>query len=121
VKAFAQRLVMDHSQANQQLMPIAQQDRVGAPEATDKEHGSSLAKLQSLNGPAIDRVFVQMQIEDHKKDVQYLQKEASTAKDPQLKSFIQKTLPALERPPQMALQIEGELSTSGSTTGAPHR
>jgi hypothetical protein len=62
-----------------------------------------------------------MQIEDHKKDVQYLHKQTSTAKDPQLKSFIQKTLPALERPSQMALQIEGELSTSGSTTGAPHR
>jgi hypothetical protein len=29
-----------------------------------------------------------MQIDDHKKDVQYLQNEASTAKDPQLKSFI---------------------------------
>jgi hypothetical protein len=91
------------------------------PKATDKEHGSRSLSCK-LNGPASDRVFVQMQIANHKKDVQYLQKEASTAKDPQLKSFIHsKTLPALERPPQMAQLIEGELSTSGSTTGAPHR
>jgi putative membrane protein len=116
VKSFAQRLVTDHSKANQQLTQIAQRDGAEPPKAADKEHDALLAKLQKLNGPAFDRAFVQAQVEDHKKDVQYFQKEASAVKDPQLKSFIQQTLPVMEQHLQMAQQIESELSASGGTT-----
>jgi putative membrane protein len=115
VKTFAQRLVSDHSKANQQLMSIAQRDSVSPPKSADKEHSALQARLAKLNGQAFDRAFVQAQVEDHQKDIQYLQQQARAVQDPNLKSFIQQTLPVMQQHLQMAEQIENQMTGSGST------
>jgi putative membrane protein len=116
VKTFAQRLVSDHTKANQQLMPIAQRDGVSPPKSVDKEHSTLQARLAKLNGQAFDRAFVQAQVEDHRKDIQYLQQQAQAVQDPNLKSFIQQTLPVMQQHLQMAEQIENQVTGSGSSS-----
>jgi putative membrane protein len=121
VKSLAQRLITDHGQANQQLMSIAQRDGVSALMAADKEHSALLSKLQKLNGPEFDRAFMRAQIDDHTKEIQYFKKEEDAVKDPQLKSFIQQTLPVMQQHLQMAQQIGRELPASGSTSPPANR
>jgi putative membrane protein len=120
VKAFAQRLVTDHTKANERLMSIAQSERVSPPTGVDQEHIALRSKLEGLSGSSFDRAFVQAQIDGHKKDIQYLQKEANAVKDAKLKTFIQQTLPVMQQHLQMAHQIETQLSSSGSSVAPKH-
>lgn len=115
VKTFAQRLVSDHTKANQQLMSIAQRDGATPPKSADKEHSALQARLAKLNGQAFDRAFVQAQVEDHQKDIRYLQQQAQAVQDPNLKSFIRETLPVMQQHLQMAEQIENQVTGSGSS------
>jgi putative membrane protein len=115
VKSLGQRLAADHGKANQQLASIAQSDGVSLPKNIDREERAQLSKLEKLNGAAFDQAFVQAQIKDHQKDIQYFQKEASTVKDPQLKSYIQQTLPVMQQHLQMAQEVQTQLTSSGST------
>ncbi len=117
VKAFAQRLVQDHSQANQQLQSLAQRDNIQVPTQPDRHENEDVAKLQKLNGAAFDREFVQMQVRDHQKDIQYFQREAKQLKDPELQSFAQQTLPVLEQHLQMAQRLAGQPGLTGSSSG----
>jgi putative membrane protein len=125
VKQLAQRLVADHTKANQQLQQIAEQEGVTPPKGMSQEQSDTRAKLEKLNGAAFDRAFLQGQVQDHQKDVQYFQREANTLQDPKLKSFAQQTLPVLQQHLQMAQQAESQLSSSGSSNptagGATHR
>jgi putative membrane protein len=115
VKALGQRLAADHGKANQQLMSIAQGGGVSLPTNLDRKERAQISKLEKLDGAAFDKTFVQAQVKDHQKDIQYFQKEAGTVKDPQLKSYIQQTLPVMQQHLQMAQQVQTQLTSSGGT------
>ncbi len=49
-----------------------------------------------------------MMVEDHDKDVKAFQDKASNASDPDLKTFVTKTLPTLQEHQRMAREIKGK-------------
>jgi putative membrane protein len=102
VKTFAQRLVTDHSKANQQLLSIARGEDVSPAKSADTEHSALQTRFAKLNGQSFDRALVQAQVEDHQKDIQYLQQQERVVPDPNLKSFIQQTLLVMQQCLQMA-------------------
>jgi len=55
VKSFAQMMVTDHTKANQELMPLAQQLGVQAPATLDAKHKAIADKLAKLHGAEFDR------------------------------------------------------------------
>jgi putative membrane protein len=95
VKAFGQRMVTDHSKANQQLMELAANKGLTLtktlPADMQKEHD----KLASLSGAEFDRMYMQHMLKDHKKDVSEFEKESQKATDTGVRSFVQQTLPVL--------------------------
>src|SRR4051812_35854329 len=52
VKKFAQRMVDDHSKANEELKQIAQSKSIKLPEELEAKHKSLMQRLEKLNGPA---------------------------------------------------------------------
>jgi putative membrane protein len=118
VKALAQHLAADHTKANQQLQQIAQKEGVKVPQGAEKEKSATLTKLEKLNGAAFDRAFLEEQVQDHQKDIQFFQHEATTLQNPQLKSFAQQTLPVLQRHLQMAQQAEAQMGSGSSVKGS---
>ena len=120
VKSFAQRLVTDHTKANEQLATVARSEGVTPPTTPDQEQSATRTKLEGLRGSAFDRAFVQAQVEDHQKDIAYLQKEEGTVKNAKLRSFIEQTLPVMQQHLQIAEKIGAQLSGSG-TTAPPER
>jgi putative membrane protein len=116
VKSLAQRLVTDHTRANQQLKQLAQKEGVSVPTGLDKDQKDLRARLEKLNGAAFDRAFVDAQVKDHQKDVKFYQDEGSRLQDPQLKSFAQQTLPVLQEHLQMAERAESQVGASGSSS-----
>jgi putative membrane protein len=102
VKQFAQRMVTDHTQANQELLQLAKSQNLDVPTQVDAKHKSDMDMLRGMNGTAFDTAYMQHMVQDHQKDVAEFQKQAQSGGDPALKSFAVKYLPVLQQHLQMA-------------------
>jgi putative membrane protein len=102
VKQFAQRMVQDHTQANQELMQLGKSENLTLPTQIDATHKSETDRLTALSGNAFDTAYMQQMIRDHQKTVADFQKQAQSGTDAALKAFAQKQLPILQQHLQMA-------------------
>jgi putative membrane protein len=96
VKKFGQRMVDDHSKANDQLKQLAESKGVTLPTTLDAQDKATKARLEKLSGEQFDRAYMNDMVKDHTKDVSEFQKVSKTAKDPDVKNFASQTLPTLE-------------------------
>jgi putative membrane protein len=109
VRQFGQRMVDDHTKANEELMQLASSKGMTLPTAPDPKHASEVQKLSALSGEKFDREYVKMMVKDHKKDVGEFQKAASRGSDPDLKAFAARTLPTLQEHLQMIQRINDKM------------
>jgi len=115
VKEFGQRMVTDHSKANDELKQLASSKGITLPSDTDKKHKATYARIQKLHGAAFDSAYVKDMLEDHQKDVADFRKEANKGQDPDIKSWAAKTLPTLEEHLTMVKGIRSErMSKTGN-------
>jgi putative membrane protein len=120
VKAFGQRMVTDHSKANDQLKQVAAGMNVTLPadvKAADKAEANRLSKM---TGPAFNRAYIQYMVKDHKKDVSDFAKEAKRGHG-DVQSFASTTLPTLQEHLKMAQDLHSRLggkSSASSKSGA---
>ncbi len=122
VKKFGQRMVDDHSKANDQLKQIAQQKGVQLPTDLDAKDKALKDRLSGLSGAQFDHVYMRHMLQDHKMDVAEFQKEANSGSDPDVKNFASQTLPTLQSHLQEAQQVrQAEMmkhGKKGSTTAS---
>ena len=111
VKQFGQRMVDDHSKANQELMSLAQSKGITLPTEIDEKHKKDMTKLSSLSGAEFDREYGKMMLSDHRKDVSEFEKQSTKGMDADLKAFATKTLPTLKEHLQMAESLPGAKAT----------
>lgn len=95
VKQFGQRMVEDHGAANQELMQLAENKGMKLDDKTPKPD-RLMERLSKLQGPDFDREYVKAMVKDHKQDVAEFKRMHSGAVDPNLKAWVDKTLPTLE-------------------------
>ncbi len=95
VKQFAAQMVADHGKANEELMGIAASRRVKLPTEPDGKQRRSLERLGKLLGPDFDRAYMKMMVDDHRKDVKEFERQAKSARDPEVRDFAARTLATL--------------------------
>jgi putative membrane protein len=113
VKAFAKRMVADHSNVEARLMQLVQSKGFQIPrEATDPP----VEDLMLKNTPAkdFDRVYVRMMVTGHRQTVQLFEKYALTGKDPIVKTFAQQTLPVLKEHLAAITAIDDSMKNAAS-------
>lgn len=110
VKEFAQRMVADHSKANDELKTIASQKNVPLPTALDAKHKATQEKFSKLKGAAFDRAYMMHMITGHKEAVALFQREAKTGKDSDLKAFAEKILPTIQEHLKLAQDVSAKSS-----------
>jgi len=115
VKAYAQKIVDDHTALNNQLQPVAQRFGVAAPAKLDKKDQAEYDKLSALSGDAFDKAYVQAMVADHKKDLQAFKDEASNTYDQQLKTAAKQGTMVISQHYQMAQKLATQV---GSGKGA---
>jgi putative membrane protein len=113
VKQFGERMVKDHSQADDQLKGIAQSQHVSLPTELDPPHKSAKAMLSKKAGAQFDEAYMRLMVQDHTKTVNKFKREAAASHDPTVKRFAQQSLPILESHLQEARQVQGQLKSSG--------
>lgn len=114
VKQFGQRMVDDHSKANQELMTLASSKGMTLPTAIDEKHQKDVTKLSGMSGAEFDRAYSKMMLKDHEKDVKEFERQSTRGGDPDLRAFAAKTLPTLQEHLQMARALPGNEGSGGS-------
>ena len=102
VKSFGQRMVTDHSAANDQLTQLLQKKEMAPPTILLEKHQRIVARLEKLSGAEFDKEYMKEMVKDHKDVVAAFKKEAEDGKDPELKEFANTTLPVLREHLKMA-------------------
>lgn len=95
MKKFGQRMVDDHSKANDKLKQLASQKKVALPQDLNAKDKATKASLE-LSGEQFDQAYMKDMVKDHKKDVSDFTRESKAAHDPDVKQFAADTLPTLE-------------------------
>jgi putative membrane protein len=95
VKKFAERMVTDHTKANDELKEVASSKGMTLPHRLSVKDEAAKQKLSALSGDQFDKAYMSDMLKDHMKDVGDFQRECSTASDPAVKHFAMQTLPTL--------------------------
>ena len=112
VRQYGQKMIDDHSRANDALKAAATQEGITLPASPDKKHEALREKLEKLSGPQFDEAYKKAMLRDHKEDVVAFEKEANAGNSP-VQKFAADTLPTLKD----HLQMIEELSESASRPG----
>ncbi|MBR8034342.1 DUF4142 domain-containing protein [Burkholderia vietnamiensis] len=105
VRAFAKRMVADHSKANAQLNQIAA--RKGIKPQVEQVTDPDVEALRGKQGKDFDTAYVAAAgPEAHRKTIALFETEARDGKDAQLRAFAQATLPKLKHHLSMAEALQ---------------
>lgn len=96
VKQYGHHMVEDHTQAQLKLEELARQENVTLPREPGAEHRQKMEDLRRLSGTEFDKAFMGLMVEDHQKAVTLFETASRQAKDEQVKTFAEKTLPVLK-------------------------
>ena len=108
VKDFGQKLVDDHSAANDKLRQIATSHNLALPASLPADKQKELDKLAKLSGKAFDKEFVQMVgMKDHQHDIAQFEKASREAKADDLRAFAKDALPTLHQHLSTASKLPG--------------
>lgn len=106
VKAYAQKMVDDHSAALTKVQTVAEQKGVTLPTEPDAKHKTMAAKLEKESGAAFDKMYMtNAGTMDHKMVLSKLQSDAKNIKDPDVKTVADAHTPVVEEHLKAAQQM----------------
>jgi putative membrane protein len=111
VKQFAQMMIKDHTNADNQLKSLAKKQNVSLPTAPGPEEQAAAKALQDKSGGAFDSAYAQQMVQDHQKAVDLFQQASQdNSLDPSLRTFAQKTLPKLQHHLEQAKKLNDAMA-----------
>lgn len=110
VRAFAARMVHDHSVADNNLKRIVSSAGGTVPDSLDQEHRQQLREFASQQGADFGRSYMQTMVQDHDHDVQEFRMAAQNLQNPRLKAFAAQTLKVIEQHDRLAHQIAAKMA-----------
>jgi putative membrane protein len=112
VKAFAKRIVTDHTQANEELVAVIKGKGLQVPSSQSATHKSMMDKFRQQDaGKDFDRDYIGHMVEDHRIDIELFETAADDANlDSDLRGYAKKTLPTLRDHLKQAQTIASKLS-----------
>src|SRR5690242_4914701 len=108
VKAYANKLVKDHTTANTQLKAIAKRHTIDRPASAPA--GDQPWANQS--GAAFDKAFIDAQVKAHEDAVALFEKESQSGSDKEIKAFAARQLPGLRAHLKQAQDLQKKLSAT---------
>jgi putative membrane protein len=115
VKAFAEKMIADHSKGNEELKMAASKAGIAVPSTLAPHHEKMLQQLKG--NPNFDAAYWDAQLKAHEEAVQVFAAGAAGAKDPNIRAFAEKTLPVIKTHYEHAKKHAG----AGTRTGTSSR
>ena len=107
-KAFAEKMIKDHTETSIELKGLVTGGKVKAtlPTEMDAAHKSRIDKLKGLSGASFAKEYDDMQVAAHKDAVSLFERYAKSGENAELKAFAAKTLPHLQMHLKMAEDLK---------------
>ena len=122
VKSFAQKMIDDHTKAQQELQTLADGKGVKLPTEPDAKHKAMAKMMSGLKGDAFDKRYLkQGGLNDHENTHKLLERVQAKAKDADLQAYAAKTITAVDQHLSLAEETAGKHgmgNPKGNMTGA---
>lgn len=106
VKEFGKMMVGDHTKANDELKAIAADKGISLAMQPSESKQKDAAGIISKSGKDFDKAYLAQMVKDHKKTVSLFEDGHKNVQDPDIRAFIDKTLPVLKTHLQHVEQLE---------------
>lgn len=119
VREYAQKMIDDHSTAQQELQQMAQAKGMAVPQETDLAHKTVYGALRLLSGETFDSQYInRVGVDDNRRTVELLHKAQEQARDTELKALAGRTLPVVQGHLDTARQISRQREQREQQGGA---
>ena len=123
VKSFAQKMIDDHTKAQQELQTLADSKGVKLPTEPDAKHKALMKVMSGLKGETFDKRYLkQGGINDHENTHKLLARVQDKAKDQDLKAYAAKTIVVVDQHLTLAQDTgakHGMGNAKANMSGAP--
>jgi putative membrane protein len=96
VKSFANMMVNDHTNANNELKSMATRMNVTLPDSVMPKQHTELETLRKTSAKSFDKQYMDMMVKDHKEAVGLFKKGSQNLDNNDLKTWASNTLPKLQ-------------------------
>jgi putative membrane protein len=97
VKDFGSMMVKDHGMANDELKQLAAAKGITLPTGPSEEKQRLINEMSAKSGADFDKAYLVEMVKDHREDVRKFENASNSVKDPDLKAFVDRTLPVLRK------------------------
>jgi len=105
VRQFAERLISDHTQLQNQWSAVASRNGMSSKAGMGPRHREKIEQLQKVSGKNFDKAYMILMIQQHQDEVSYWQKEGRASQSPEVRRLVNQGLPTLEQDLAQAKQI----------------
>lgn len=109
VRAFANRMVQDHSRAGDELLQLNARLGVSSPAEEDSLFKQTFDRLSKLKGADFDKDYMNEMVEGHSKVADEFASYVGNGTNQDLKAWATKTLPTVREHLQMARDIANKI------------
>ncbi len=114
VRQFAERMIEDHTRANEELKRLAERKGISLPSRPDETHRLLASHLEELDGETFDREYISAMVADHAAALSMMQDRARISQDPEIREFADRQVPIFREHLQMAQDLNRSLN-AGNT------
>src|SRR5262245_7404722 len=109
IKKFAERVVTDHSKANEELTRLARDAGITVPDRPSADHEQHVKHFSGGATKDFDKEFVNHMVQSHTGGVDLFTKASKELKNEKLRGFAEKTLPTLREHLAIAKRLQDQL------------
>ena len=121
VKQFAQRMITDHTNLENQVASTASGGGQTFTPTMDSRHERQVSRLEGLSGQEFDRAYMSLMIRGHQRDVNNFQTQSQSARSTQVRNLATNSLPVLQQHLSLAVQVGGQVGADSTTNLAGGR
>src|SRR5580704_8985206 len=109
VKAFAHKMVVEHTKMSEGMKPFAESWGVTLPTGLDDDHQKEYDKLNGLSGADFDKEYIDQMVSDHAKALSAFTTEAKDTKDVKFRAVVLKDKTMIAAHKNMAYDLKKKL------------
>jgi putative membrane protein len=113
IREMAEKMVDDHSRANDRLTSIAANQNITLPKAMEAAQQRDVDRLQKLSGQAFDRALLAHERQAHREAIALYSKQAESGSNAELKKFAADQLPKLREHLEQVEKLQRQSGGSG--------
>jgi putative membrane protein len=109
VKAFAHKMVVDHTALGRKMKPFATEWGLTVPTTMDSDHQDEWNKLNGLSGHDFDKEYIDAMVKDHDQAYDLFNDEVNSTQDAKFKVAVEHGKSVIAAHKNMAHNLQGKL------------